>query len=195
MLASWQWDVALLQEAPPWWPALLAPRLQATAATALTSRNALPALRRVLAVRWPDVIKSNGGGANAMLVRERAGPITTHVRQRLCLWPERRVLHAVRLAQGCWVANLHATVHNDRAARSEAALAARATLGWAAGEPVVLGGDFNVRGLMLEGLELIGREDVDYVFAAGLRAGGEFAVLEHGRLSDHAPIAVTLLTA
>jgi endonuclease/exonuclease/phosphatase family metal-dependent hydrolase len=102
------------------------------------------------------------------------------------------MLHAVRLTDGCWVGNLHATVNNERAARREAAVATQAMLGWAAGEPVVLGGDFNVRGLALDGLELIGSADVDYVFAAGLRAGGDLTVLEHGGLSDHAPIAVTL---
>ena len=36
---------------------------------ALTSRNALPRLRRALARRWPEVMKSQGGGANAILAR------------------------------------------------------------------------------------------------------------------------------
>ena len=27
LLASWEWDVALLQEVPPWWPRRLAQRL------------------------------------------------------------------------------------------------------------------------------------------------------------------------
>ncbi len=191
-LDAWQWDLALLQEVPPWWPALLAQRLHATAAAVPTSRNELPALRRAVAVRWPDLIKSGGGGANAIIARARDLSTAAHVRRRLCLLPERRMLHAVRLAQGCWIGNLHATVHNEGAARREAAAAARAMLGWAAGEPVVLGGDFNVRDLTLEGLELVCGSGVDYVFAAGLRAGGECAVLEHGRLSDHAPIAVRL---
>jgi endonuclease/exonuclease/phosphatase family metal-dependent hydrolase len=203
-LDAWQWDLALLQEVPPWWPALLAARLAARAAVVRTSRNAFPALRRAVAVRRPDLIKSGGGGANAILARvpefrpEPHSPrapdlsITAHASRRLRLLPERRMLHAVRLAQGCWVGNLHATAHNEQAARREATVAARAMQGWAAGEPVVLGGDFNVRGLTLAGLELIGASEVDYVFAAGLGAGGECTVLQHGRLSDHAPISVTL---
>src|ERR1700704_6445664 len=68
-LAGWDWDVALLQEVPPWWPAELARACGAQARSALTSRNALGALRRTLARRWPDVLKSGGGGANAILVR------------------------------------------------------------------------------------------------------------------------------
>src|ERR1700749_3857557 len=68
-LAGWEWDVALLQEVPPWWPAGLGERLRADSRSVLTSRNALLAVRRAVAVRWPDVIKSNGGGANALLVR------------------------------------------------------------------------------------------------------------------------------
>ena len=145
---------------------------------------------RAVAVRWPDVIKASGGGANAILARAPQR-IVEHRRLRLRLVPERRMLHAVRLARGCWVGNLHATVHNERAALAEAARAARTMLGWAGGEPLVLGGDFNVRGLVLPGLSRVGSEDVDYLFAAGLRAGGSCDVLARGRLSDHAPIAAT----
>ena len=67
---GWEWDVALLQEVPPWWPpALGRARWAPTSGSVLTSRNALLPLRRAIAVRWPDLIKSNGGGANAILVR------------------------------------------------------------------------------------------------------------------------------
>ena len=45
-LAGWDWDVALLQEVPPWWAPALAEACDAEQRTALTSRNALPALRR-----------------------------------------------------------------------------------------------------------------------------------------------------
>ena len=64
-LASWEWDAALLQEAPPWWPAQLARAAGAEHRLALTSRNAGSAVRRALARRWPDAMKSNGGGCNA----------------------------------------------------------------------------------------------------------------------------------
>ncbi|MDP8968304.1 MAG: hypothetical protein M3N04_06880, partial [Actinomycetota bacterium] len=53
-LAGWNWDVALLQEVPPWWPPVLARACEADERTALTSRNALPALRRAIAQRAPD---------------------------------------------------------------------------------------------------------------------------------------------
>jgi endonuclease/exonuclease/phosphatase family metal-dependent hydrolase len=45
-LDGWEWDVALLQEVPPWWPPQLARLTEAEQRTALTSRNA--ALSRVM---------------------------------------------------------------------------------------------------------------------------------------------------
>ena len=30
-LAAWEWDVALLQEVPPWWPPALGPRVRGPA--------------------------------------------------------------------------------------------------------------------------------------------------------------------
>lgn len=95
-LAGWEWDVALLQEVPPWWPPLLARRCDADWRSALTSRNQLPALRRAIASRAPDRLKSNGGGANAILVRA-PWTISAHGRARLRVRPERRVVHAVRI--------------------------------------------------------------------------------------------------
>src|SRR3954447_25343567 len=38
-LAGWEWDVALLQEVPPWWPEPLARAAGAQARWVLTSRN------------------------------------------------------------------------------------------------------------------------------------------------------------
>ncbi len=190
MLAGWPWDVALLQEVPPWWPGQLRERLGALHRQVLTSRNSGLPLRRAIATRWPDLIKSNGGGANAILVR--SGAILEHRTLRICRLPERRWLQAVKLEHGAWIGNLHATVHDDPAARREAALAARTTLGWAAGAPVVLGGDFNVRSLSLEGFAYAGGHDVDHVFASGFRSEGGAEVLDRGRLSDHAPVVVRL---
>ncbi len=111
------------------------------------------------------------------------------------MWPERRQLQAVPLivaGREVWVANLHATVHDDPRARREAEAARVALVRWAEGAPFVLGGDFNVRRLALAGLTRAAGHDVDYVFASGLRAAGEQQVLERGALSDHAPVAVTL---
>jgi endonuclease/exonuclease/phosphatase family metal-dependent hydrolase len=190
-LDSWEWDVALLQEVPPWWPPALAAELDAEARWALTSRNAGLALRRAIATRAPDLIKSHGGSANTILVRAPR-PIVEHRARLLRRWPERRRLHAVRLISGQWVGNLHASV-DARAAAAEARAAAAMLDAWAAGAPAVLGGDFNVRGLQLAGYARVAAAEVDYVFAgAGLRAGGPPARLARGRLSDHAPLAVTL---
>ena len=38
-LAGWEWDVALLQEVPPWWPPRLAIAAGAEERMLLTSRN------------------------------------------------------------------------------------------------------------------------------------------------------------
>jgi len=188
-LAEWGWDVALLQEVPPWWPELLGARLHADWRLVRTSRNALLPLRRGIAVRWPDLIKSNGGGANAVLsLPER---IVEHRALRLCRLPERRWLHAVRLESGLWVGNLHLTVHADLAARREADLAARTMLAWAKRSPALLGGDFNVRQLALDGFEHLGGHDVDHVFGRGLHATTATQTPDRDGLSDHAPVLVT----
>ena len=110
---------------------------------ALTSRNALPGLRRALARRWPDVIKSQGGGANAILARRDR--IVSHHVQQLTRTPERRVAHGVLLGCGVWAVNLHATAHDTPAAERDGQAAAEAAREWARGDPIVLGGDFNLR--------------------------------------------------
>jgi endonuclease/exonuclease/phosphatase family metal-dependent hydrolase len=185
-LAAWEWDVALLQEVPPWWPPEIAARLEADQRTVLTSRNAFLSLRRAIATRRPDLIKSNGGGCNAILVR--GDTVTEHRWRRLCIWPERRWAHAVRLKDaGVWVANLHAGGPMRDAIR-----AAASAVAWAGELPLVLGGDFNIRGLALDGFELAGVHEVDYVFARRMRPAGPSEVLERGRLSDHAPVRAEL---
>jgi endonuclease/exonuclease/phosphatase family metal-dependent hydrolase len=193
-LSRWHWDVALLQEVPPWWPSLLADRLGASQRLVLTSRNSLLPMRRAIARRWPDAIKSNGGGANAILIRGGV-VVTEHRTQRLCRLPERRWVHAVRLGSGVWVGNLHATVHDDAAARRDAALAAATLLRWAGDAPAVLGGDFNVRSLALEGYTLGGGHDVDHVFVHHLEVVGGPVLPDRGRLSDHASVVVAALDA
>jgi endonuclease/exonuclease/phosphatase family metal-dependent hydrolase len=183
-LASWEWDVALLQEVPPWWPAPLAERLDAQQRLVLTSRNALLPLRQAVARRWPDVIKSNGGGANAILAR--GGSVEEHRARRLCLVPERRWVHGVRLGD-TWFANLHTA-----AELSQAQLAAATLRVWAGGQPIVLGGDFNLRSLSLEEFAWVAGHHVDHIFASRLSAASPVDVLDHGRLSDHAPVAVAV---
>src|ERR687885_776291 len=86
-LAAWEWDVALLQEVPPWWPPALGRAAGASVRMALTSRNALLPLRRRIAEPRPDLLKSWGGGANAILVR--GGAVREHRGRRLRLIPQR----------------------------------------------------------------------------------------------------------
>src|SRR5207248_3159940 len=119
-----------------------------------------------------------------------------HRTLRLSWWPERRWRHAVRLAQQpVWIDNLHATVHNDAKARREGQRAEAQMRGWAAaGAPIALGGDFNVRRFEFERLQHAGGNDVDHVFVDGLEPAGDPRVLKRGELSDHDPVAITLLT-
>jgi endonuclease/exonuclease/phosphatase family metal-dependent hydrolase len=190
LLAGWPWDVALLQEVAPWWAAGLARACDADVRAAATSRNELPALRRALAIRFPDVVKSAGGGANVILVRTAGARIVEHRRVRLRRWPERRVCHAVALAGGPWCANLHAQAHSPARAAADIARAAATTLEWAHGAPVLLGGDFNVRTPTAAGFEHLGGAGVDHVLGHGVAAAAPAQVLDRGALSDHAPVLV-----
>ncbi len=188
LIAAWDWDVALLQEVPAWWPPGLGEGAGAEARMVLTSRNAVLPLRRAIAVRWPDVIKSNGGSANAILVRGTG--VVEQRSRRLGWWPERRWMHAVRLADGTWVGNLHTNADAGQGAKAADALGE-----WAQGAPAVLGGDFNVHEPALPGLSRAGGHGVDQVYAGrGLVPAGRTQILERGRLSDHAPVLVSLAT-
>ena len=195
-LAGWDWDVALLQEVPPWWPPALARACEAQARTVLTSRNGLLALRRAVARRAPDLIGSNGGGANAILVRRAAGAIADHRRVLLRRWPERRVCHAVALTGGggvSWVANLHAQVHSAQRAQADIERGARAVLAWAGDAAALLGGDFNVRAPLAPGFEPLAGHGVDHVLGRGFVAAGARELPDHANLSDHAPVIVCAL--
>jgi endonuclease/exonuclease/phosphatase family metal-dependent hydrolase len=185
-LERWAWDVALLQEVPPWWPPQLAAHTGASWRLVMTSRNGLLFVRRALAERWPDVIKSAGGGCNAILVRGSRS-IVEHCVQRLAWLPERRWLHAVRLDSGEWFANLH-----GGGSLRECRLAAHTFLRWTGEAPAVLGGDFNVHDLALEGFEHAAGQGPDHVFVRGLSVAGGATVLDRGRLSDHAPVLASV---
>lgn len=191
-IAGWDWDVALLQEVPPWWPGPLARAAGAQERHVLTSRNALLPLRRAVADRRPDLVKSNGGGANAILVRRAR--IEEHRSRRLRLWPERRHVHAVRLGCGVWVANLHAQGGGEARAQRDTSRAAAALLEWAAGAPCILGGDFNVRDPHPSGFASAGAHDVDHVLAQGMSPAEPARRPDHAPLSDHAPVLATLGT-
>ena len=160
-LSGWEWDLALLQEVPPWWPK----RLATEHALGLTSRNlGLPA-RRFLAERWPDAIKSGGGGCNATLVRRHH--IVRRRTLRLRWLPERRWLLGIELDIGLWVGNLHASGRGI----AEVARAAESLTAWAGGAPAVLGGDFNLSDLTLPGVRV--RRRPRRRSRAAARSGGQ----------------------
>jgi endonuclease/exonuclease/phosphatase family metal-dependent hydrolase len=158
---------------------------------ALTSRNALPSLQRRLGEARPDILKSWGGGSNAILVRRRA--IVEHRIRRLRLLPERRVAQGVRLDDGVWITNLHGQAHVPRFAQADLDLAADATTIWAAGAPTILGGDLNLRGEPTAfGYSHLTGHLVDHVLGRGVLALERGHTLRHGTLSDHAPLTVAV---
>jgi endonuclease/exonuclease/phosphatase family metal-dependent hydrolase len=147
-LARQEWEIALLQEVPPRWKDDLAAGTNATAAIALTSRNSFASLRALIAEHNPDLIASNEGGSNQILVRaparileERLLTLTERPERRRMLWTLIGIPDGRRLA----AANLHAT-SNDRAASArEVETAAERAVEWAGDAPLVFGGDFNLR--------------------------------------------------
>lgn len=148
LLAAAEWDVAMLQECPPRFAEPLARACRAEAHRTLTSRNGLGALRGLLARQNPDLMASGEGGSNLILVRVpgRLGGIAE--RREIAIHegePERRAMGFARTASGVCVANLHATAHWPELAEEDVARAARAALEWAAGSPLVFGGDLNLR--------------------------------------------------
>jgi endonuclease/exonuclease/phosphatase family metal-dependent hydrolase len=186
---------------PPWWPRQLARAAGAQQRTALTSRNAMLPLRRALAERRPDLIKSNGGGCNAILSRR---PIAEHRSLRLRTWPERRVAQLARLGDGTCVANYHGSARVSLAEDELRKLWEQA-LCWAGDAPLVLGGDLNLRSPVAPADDIVhvASRDVDHLFARGLEPEGEAqrldrrVTLDSGpvELSDHLPLAVSLRSA
>ncbi len=189
-LAGWEWDVALLQECPPWWPEPLGEATGAHSYRALTSRNHLLGQLRPLASRRPDIVKSWGGGCNAILVRGE--PATAHARRRLRLRPERRVMHAVRLAGGVWVGNVHAQAHRPEWAQADLDECSATLQRWSGGEPAALGGDLNLRKPVVPGFQSAGGHVLDHVFVRGLDVVERARKLERGGLSDHVPVVATV---
>jgi endonuclease/exonuclease/phosphatase family metal-dependent hydrolase len=148
VLSGAQWDVALLQECPPRFAEPLARACGAEWHRTLTSRNSLGALRALLARQNPDLIACGEGGSNVILVRVpgKLGGIAE--RREIAIHegePERRAMGFVRTASGLCVANLHATNDWPQLAAEDVVKAARAALQWAAGSPLVFGGDLNLR--------------------------------------------------
>ncbi len=213
-IADRDWDVAMLQEAPPLWFRELGRRTRSNGVRVFTSRNVVPPLQRLAANINPDLIASWGGGSNQLLVRA-PGRILEHRRMTLTRRPERRrmVWARVRLAGGetVCVANLHASVGLPEKTTGELLAAAASAVEWSAGDPLVFGGDTNLRPAraplaFTELRERFGLGDptgphaIDHVLARGLevaerprRLPPEKRELPERdglrlRLSDHAPV-------
>jgi endonuclease/exonuclease/phosphatase family metal-dependent hydrolase len=189
-IAGWNWDVALLQEVPPWWPSPLAAAAGADFRMALTSRNSCLPVRRAIAARNPDLIAANGGGCNAILVR--GGSIGEHRTRELTKQPERRVMHGITLAGAGWVVNLHGSTHPREQRRADLLYAAATALEWAAGAPLIFGGDLNSTQPAMPGLRHVAGHHVDHFFTEGRPAASEPELLDAGPLSDHEPLRVAV---
>jgi endonuclease/exonuclease/phosphatase family metal-dependent hydrolase len=150
VLAEAEWDVAILQECPPRWAEQLGVRCRAETHLLLTSRNLphpLRAVQRLGARLNPDLIASWEGGSNLTLVRGRHGAPLIDERRMLTMaaLPEaRRMAFTTLRGSGLCIANLHASQAAD-AAQSEVLIAAATATAWAAGRPLVFGGDLNLR--------------------------------------------------
>ncbi len=215
VIAGAEWDVALLQECPPRWAEPLARACRAGAHRSLTSRNSLAGLRTLAARLNPDLIASNEGGSNLTLVR---GEITERRELELCPpgRPERRTMAftGARLAGGgtLRVANLHASAGARLRARAETEVVrgAAAAVSWSGGDPLVFGGDLNLRPHETDVYDRLASRfglaaptapgSLDHLLARGLEIAEPAAawaperreVIEGGlaiRLSDHAPVA------
>lgn len=147
VLDGLEWDVALLQEAPPRWFRELALRSRSNGLLVPTSRNCAPPLQARLADWNPDLLASWEGGSNQILVRH-PGRVLERRRLTLARRPERRSMHWARLrldgASVC-MANLHASAGLPLRAAAELVRAAERAVAWSAGDPLVLGGDLNLR--------------------------------------------------
>lgn len=145
-LGALEWELALLQEAPPRWHDALARELGADSAITLTSRNWGAPVRDWIAERRPRLIKSNEGGSNQLLVRppwriaeRREHTLTRRPERRRMLWA--RLEGPAPLA----VANLHGSVDSVSGAADQVLAAAQRAVEWAGDLPLIFGGDLNLR--------------------------------------------------
>jgi endonuclease/exonuclease/phosphatase (EEP) superfamily protein YafD len=153
LIDSVDWDVALFQEFPPSWstrrrflwpPNRLAQACRADAHRALSGRNWLQPFTSVIG-RWrPDLLGAWEGGSDTTLARGAAGGIAERRRVVLTRRPELRVMALTRLQAGPCVANLHVSTKPSSAERELLDGAERA-VAFAGSDPLIFGGDFNVR--------------------------------------------------
>jgi endonuclease/exonuclease/phosphatase family metal-dependent hydrolase len=213
-IAAQDWDVALLQEAPPLWFRKLGTRARASGVRVLTSRNVVPPLQRLAANVNPDLIASWEGGSNQVFVRS-PGAILEHRSLTLARRPERRTMvwARVRLPGGetVCVSNLHASAGLPEKATAELLAAAWTAVNWSGADSLVFGGDMNLRPArdplpFAELRERFGLGDptgphaIDHLLSRGLevvkrprRLPAEARELPEPdgrrlRLSDHAPV-------
>ena len=214
VLAALEWDVAFLQETPPRWLRPLCRATGANGASALTSRNLFAFARAAVAWLNPDLIRSNEGGSNQLLVRPpwriaavRRHTLTEQPERRTMLWASLAGAGGRRLA----AANLHGTTGRGDDARSQVVAAARLAVEWSGDDPLIFGGDLNLeprrapevfeslRSLGLEGAT--GDDAIDHLLVRGARVLEPAHALPDAarellgrdgrslRLSDHANVA------
>jgi endonuclease/exonuclease/phosphatase family metal-dependent hydrolase len=215
VLDGFEWDVALLQEAPPRWFRELCRRTRSHGTLVRTSRNWCPPLQYGLADWNTDLLASSDGGSNQILMRH-PGRVLERRRLTLAYRPEQRRMHWARLElpEGrVSVANLHASADLPERASVEVVRAAEHALAWAGDEPLVFGGDLNLRPArnpepfeVLRGRGLAAptaADAIDHLLVRGLevlerprRMAPERRELTEPdglriRLSDHAPVIAT----
>jgi endonuclease/exonuclease/phosphatase family metal-dependent hydrolase len=217
VLDGLDWDVALLQEAPPRWFAELGRRTRSSGVLVRTSRNLpgpLEQAQRLIAELNPDLIASYEGGSNQILVRH-PGRVIDRRRLTLARRPEQRRMHWawLELPEGrVCAANLHASAGLPQRASAEVVRAAETALEWSGEQPLVFGGDLNVRPARhpepfdtlrdrLGLAEFTAPDAIDHLLVRGLEvvkrprhlaAERRELVGSSGlrlRLSDHAPVA------
>jgi endonuclease/exonuclease/phosphatase family metal-dependent hydrolase len=220
MLADTDWDVALLQECPPRFAGALTRACGAEPHRVLTSRNALGPLRSLAARLNPDLIASGEGGSNLTLVRA-SGPLGGIVERRETAIregrPERRAMAFTRTGSGLCVANLHATSNDAPLAIEDVLRAAAAATEWAAGAPLLFGGDLNLQPAqtpgafqrLQQGFDLAGPTAptaIDHLLGRGIEVvepplcwpPERRELPQDGlalRLSDHAPVEARFATS
>ena len=188
-------DVLCLQELPLWSLRHLAEWSGMTAVTAVAKRTIVPRrLGGLLQRRDPRRFRSGvTGQANAILLAPGLEPLEHRTVRISDRGRERRVCHAVRLAD-LVVGNVHATndFRNPSVPRSELKRAHALVQELARARPRVLAGDFNLRDPGLPG------PNIDHVVVAGAEHGPLEVWPEERRryggrvLSDHAPVEVRL---
>jgi endonuclease/exonuclease/phosphatase family metal-dependent hydrolase len=211
LLSAAKWDVALLQEVPVRWGERLAEATGSEGRVTLTARNWMRPVTWPLARSRPHLTGSWEGGCNLILVRKgRPGAeVVDHRTATLARLPERRVVSMVTTGAGLCVANLHAST--GKGAAADLLEAAETAVDWADGNPLVLGGDFNLRP---RSADLFGRLESELAFSAPTEPGAIDHLLVRGaemldpcgswaperrdvpdpetglkvRLSDHSPV-------